>query len=94
MEYTGLSFTQPLTDLFASVLHHRVRQPRMEPIFPAEESFSDETPDLFEDEVYRPMLEGLERLSGLLRRLQHGRVQLYVLYVLITLVGLLAWGQL
>lgn len=94
MEYTGLSFTQPLTDLFASVLHHRVRQPRMEPIFPAEESFSDETPDLFEDEVYRPMLEGLERLSGLLRRLQHGRVQLYVLYVLVTLVGLLAWGQL
>lgn len=94
MEYTGLSFTQPLTDLFASILHHRGKQVRLEPIFPTETSFTDETPDLFEDEVYRPMLEGLEKLSSVLRRLQHGRVQFYVLYVLITLVGLMLWGQL
>lgn len=90
MEYTGLSFTQPLTELFA--LRHQVRREPVVGVFPTRTSFSDTTPDLFEEEVYKPMLEGLQRLSQGLRRIQHGRVQAYILYILVTLMGLLAWG--
>lgn len=92
MEYTGLSFSQPLTDLFASLLHHRTRQGAIQGVFPAETSFSDTTPDRVQNELFRPLLEGLQRASLGLRRLQHGRVQIYVLYILVTLVGLLTWG--
>ncbi len=92
MEYTGLSYSQPLTDLFGSLLHHRVRQGRIQGIFPSETSFSDSTPDLLEDEVYLPLLRAGERLAHALRRIQHGRVQAYILYILVTLAGLLAWS--
>lgn len=91
MQYTASSFVQPLTALFGALLGVRCDYNPPRGYFPASASFSTETPDVTQRWLYRPafmrMAEGFSRL----RRMQHGNVHLYVLYVALTLVVLLIW---
>lgn len=92
MQYTGSSFAQPLTDLLGSVLRTRrtVRPPKG--AFPASASLGTETLDLFGEGVYRPAFKGSEWTLARLRWLQRGQIQLYVLYIALTLLVLLVWN--
>jgi len=91
MQYTASSFAQPLTVAFSNVLQQQQRLRKPKGYFPGEASFRSETPDVFEHRVYRPVLNLVELGSLRLRWLQQGRVQLYLLYIFITLVALLVW---
>jgi formate hydrogenlyase subunit 3/multisubunit Na+/H+ antiporter MnhD subunit len=91
MQYTGSSFSQPLTAVFAGVLLTEHRGASPEGFFPANASFASRTPDLWRERLYRPLFHALERGLASFRWLQHGRVQLYVLYIALTLVALLLW---
>jgi formate hydrogenlyase subunit 3/multisubunit Na+/H+ antiporter MnhD subunit len=92
MQYTGSSFAQPLTDLLGLVLRTRrtVRPPKG--AFPASASLRTETLDLFGEGVYRPAFKGSEWTLARLRWLQRGQIQLYVLYIALTLLVLLVWN--
>ena len=91
MQYTASSFVQPLTALFRPLLGTNVRTvPPVGP-FPQEASFSTETPDAAHEHLYAPFFRAAERAATRMRWLQHGRLQLYVLYVAATLVVLLFW---
>ena len=50
-----------------------------------------ETLDACTEKIYRPALGLLDRALVRLRWLQHGAVQLYVLYIALTLLALLVW---
>jgi formate hydrogenlyase subunit 3/multisubunit Na+/H+ antiporter MnhD subunit len=91
MQYTASSFAQPLTDLFGPVIGTRQRLSPPDGFFPVAASFATETPDSFRERLYRPVFMGIERGLSAFRWLQHGRVQLYVLYVAFTLLVLLLW---
>jgi NADH:ubiquinone oxidoreductase subunit 5 (subunit L)/multisubunit Na+/H+ antiporter MnhA subunit len=91
MQYTSTSFSQPLTELFRAFLRPREQTPRLTDYFPTEATLTTDTRDLFGDKVYRPSFLGLGWLLGKLRFLQHGRVQLYVLYIAVTILVLLIW---
>jgi formate hydrogenlyase subunit 3/multisubunit Na+/H+ antiporter MnhD subunit len=91
MQYTSSSFAQPFTALFRLFLRTRRRLEPPEGFFPAGASLSTETPDACRQGLFRPAFAGIERLLGLLRVLQHGRVQTYVLYVVLVLLALLVW---
>jgi formate hydrogenlyase subunit 3/multisubunit Na+/H+ antiporter MnhD subunit len=91
MQYTGSSFSQPLTAVFASVLSIETAAVPPKGFFPARASFASTTPDLGRERLYRPLFRGLGRTLASLRWLQHGVVQLYVLYIALTLVALLLW---
>jgi len=41
--------------------------------------------------ILRPGIKGVGALLSSLRWLQHGRLQLYVLYIAVALVALLIW---
>jgi hydrogenase-4 component B len=60
-------------------------------LFPTRASLETATPDSFRDRVFRPVFAEMDRLLARLRRLQEGRVQVYVLYIAITLMALLAY---
>jgi hydrogenase-4 component B len=92
MQYTASSFAHPLTQLFSILLPVRGRRPRLEEVFPGPASLATVTPDSLQERVYRPAFEAIARLLGRLRWLQHGRLPLYVLYIMLTLIGLFAWG--
>jgi len=91
MQYTASSFAQPLTSLFSLVLRTRTRLTPPVGFFPGPGALHTETPDTFREDLFRPVFAGLERVLGRLRLLQQGRIQLYVLYVVLTLIVLMAW---
>ncbi|MCX5758012.1 MAG: proton-conducting transporter membrane subunit [Candidatus Hydrogenedentes bacterium] len=92
MQYTASSYAQPLTDFFVSILRTRYRYVRPEGILPLGASFSTEPRDLFWNKFYEPFFERTAGVLAWFRKAQHGRVQLYVLYIALTLLALLVFG--
>ncbi|MHC1741549.1 MAG: proton-conducting transporter membrane subunit [Syntrophobacteraceae bacterium] len=92
MQYTASSFAQPLTKMFETFLRPTTKCEKPDELFPIHASFHSETEDLFGQKLYRPIFLGIERLVLTLRFLQAGRVQLYILYIGLTLLLLLIWN--
>jgi hydrogenase-4 component B len=91
MQYTASSFAQPLMDLFRPLLGTKKQVVPPRGFFPVEAALKTVTLDISREEMYRPMFRrGSEWLSQV-RWLQHGKVQLYVLYIAVTLIVLLVW---
>jgi hydrogenase-4 component B len=91
MQYTASSFSQPIVDLCVSLLRTRKKLAPPEIHFPERAHLETETPDIGREEIYEPLFEGAERVLRRIRILQHGRLQVYVLGVVVTLVVLLLW---
>ena len=91
MQYTASSFAEPLTGLFRLVLRTSTRLKAPEGLFPSQASFHAHTADAFSAILFRPVFTGVERGLDRMRVLQQGRIQVYVLYVVVTLVGLVIW---
>jgi hydrogenase-4 component B len=92
MQYTSSSFAAPLTDLFQLFLRTRRRFVPPTGLFPEDTTLATETPDTVQALIYRPVFAGVQNAFARIRRLQTGRVQLYVLYLALTLVALLLWS--
>lgn len=91
MQYTASSFAQPLAEMFRHVLWTRERIIPPEGCFPKAAAFHSETPDVAGERLYGPLFTGLTNAALRLRWLQHGRIQIYILYILVTLLVLLVW---
>lgn len=91
MQYTATSFAQPLTDLFKFFLRTRKDVSFLKGIFPARSAFHTDTSDIGEKYIYQPVYKWINLAVSKLRWLQHGRLQLYVLYIALTLWILLIW---
>jgi hydrogenase-4 component B len=91
MQYTASSFAQPIIDFFD--IFHRGRKRFRPPqgYFPRTASFETETLDTSQESVYRPIFEAVRRVLSKMRVMQHGRIQLYVLYIVLTLIVLFLW---
>lgn len=89
MQYTGSSFAQPIISLFRTLLPGKEKIVPIEGYFPDEGHFSTHTPDPFRTKVFNPLLTGVRQLYGKLSWVQHGILQAYVLYIVITLIALL-----
>jgi formate hydrogenlyase subunit 3/multisubunit Na+/H+ antiporter MnhD subunit len=91
MQYTASSFAQPLVDLFAPVLRSERHGGAPTGLFPARAAASSHTDDVIARRLFLPLFAALGGWLGRLRWLQQGRVQVYVLYVALTLLALLIW---
>ena len=91
MQYTASSFAQPLMALFAPLLGARRTPAAPEGYFPRAASFNTATPDAARVALYEPAFSGVGWLLARVRWLQQGRIQLYVLYIALTLLVLLVW---
>jgi hypothetical protein len=91
MQYTASSFAAPITDFFRVLVRTRKTVRTPEGYFPERASLQTETPDLFSENVYRPLFARVGQLASQFRWLQQGRIQLYVLYIALTLLVLLIW---
>jgi len=91
MQYTASSFAQPILELFRPLLGTRKSLTRPRGCFPAHAALHTVTPDLSHEELYRPGFQWVAGRLSRLRWLQRGNVQLYVLYIAVTLILLLAW---
>lgn len=91
MQYTGTGFAQPLTHGARTLLRPREVQVSPQGIYPAAASFRSETSDAAQQRVFAPLFRRTVAGLGALRRLQQGRVQWYVLYIVVALLVVLGW---
>lgn len=91
MQYTASSFSQPIVEFFRGILRTKKHGSVIGQFFPDESSFKTETADLFSENIFLPLLKGLEQITEKLTWIQHGRLQIYILYILFTLIVLLIW---
>jgi hydrogenase-4 component B len=88
MQYTAGSFADIITEWFAWILrpvrHEHLRQ---EP-FPAHAAYSQHTPESVLEHAVEPAGRAIMKLARAARRFQHGRVQAYLLYLLIGTAAL------
>ena len=91
MQYTAGSFAGIITGWFAWILRPVRHEQRPEAFFPASASLDEHTPEAVLERVVEPVGRGFLLASSLMRRLQHGQVQSYVLYILIGLLAMAAW---
>ena len=92
MQYTASSFAQPITNIFHRFLGFRQDYRIDGGLFPSQAQMSSHARDTFLQDVYKPAFGGIEWISFKLRWLQHGRIQLYVLYIVVTLLIVMVWG--
>jgi len=93
MEYTATAFSKPLRSVFAVVYRpHRTIEvlPADQPYFPVAVSYRSVRTTSFEESLYRPVVDAIVAAANQVRRLHTGNVQMYLLYIFLTLVSLLA----
>lgn len=91
IQYTASSFAQILRDLFSVVLLHKKAPPNTKGVFPAPSQFSTESHDMMLHNGLNPAFRGSAGLLARLRIAQGGLLPIYLLYIVITLLALLAW---
>jgi hydrogenase-4 component B len=90
MAYTASSFAQILVGLYGWLLRPRSEGAVANELFPAAASFHTHVPEQVMAGVLGPLWMGFRRTLLPLRAVQQGRVQQYLIYVLLTVCVLLA----
>lgn len=93
IQYTEASYSEPLGRLFGSVMGLKITEKGGEGLFPGKASLTIAAPDRVRTSLFTPLFEAIERLCNALKIVQHGKIYLYILYILVTLVALLIWGM-
>jgi hydrogenase-4 component B len=90
MQYTAASFAATIVEWFDWILRPVKHEQRAEAAFPDHASLTQHTPETVLEYAVEPAVGGVMRLSLATRRLQHGRVQTYLIYLLIAIAALAA----
>ena len=93
MQYTTTSFGQMIVEWFTWALPLQTRKPIIDRLFPANQPFETRLPDGTLQTVVEPLAESMNHLSVVTRILQNGSIQVYLLYILASLlfVPLVPW---
>ncbi len=89
MQYTASSFADGLVALFSVFLRPRAVTPTLAEPFPPKSHFESHVPEVVLDLVVLPALRGLARAAYWFRRIQAGRIHIYIIYILVALVMML-----
>lgn len=92
IQYTDASFTDPQTEVFSRLMGVQVKRTMEKGYFPAHASYSIDAPDRLRLRLYAPLFDAVRRFCDACKIIQSGRIHLYILYMLATLVALLLWG--
>lgn len=93
MQYTAGSFANTINEWFAWILQPERHRRLPQGPFPLEAQDTEHAPETVLEKVAQPSALLVLRVSAAVRRLQHGRVQSYLLYLLIGIcvLSLLVW---
>jgi hydrogenase-4 component B len=91
MQYGPASFVEPAAQVLGPAMGQKSRLDMEPGYFPARAKLAVSAPDRLRLSVFTPLFESVAKACDALKVVQHGRVHLYILYVLATVVLLLAW---
>jgi len=92
MQYTASSFAHPTVSMFGAVLRTETHLSPPEGLFPAKASIETHTDDVFVTKGFKPLVGLVSKVAGVFRRLQQGRTNLYILYIVIAVLIMLFWN--
>jgi hypothetical protein len=86
MQYTGSSYAWKVIHSFRHVIRAKRQAPSIVGCFPSQNLLQTTTTDLAHERIYKPFFSGMARLFERLWPLQHGRIQLYLVYMVATVL--------
>ncbi|KAF0220528.1 MAG: formate hydrogenlyase subunit 3/multisubunit Na+/H+ antiporter MnhD [Geobacteraceae bacterium] len=95
MQYTATSFSMPIRRIFGFFFHIREESQAVEPIrhpaYPEKLQYRLRVRDRFWNWLYKPIGEGAFFIARKIGNLQQGRIQVYLIYSLVTIIVLLVF---
>ncbi len=92
MQYTATGFSKPIRLIFSSIYRagHEIEvSEEVSPYFKPEIRYEVTMENIFEDKIYKPVMQGVLSLARLGRKLQTGHIQSYLAYIFVILIILL-----
>jgi formate hydrogenlyase subunit 3/multisubunit Na+/H+ antiporter MnhD subunit len=93
MQYTATSFAMPIRRIFGFIFsikeHVGQLPPATHPAFPQRLNYHLRVRDRFWMWIYQPVVDASFWLSRRIGRMQHGRIQIYLIYSFVTILVLL-----
>jgi hydrogenase-4 component B len=93
MQYSASSFAEMLIKLLAGALRPHAERGEIKGPFPQPSRFMSHVPEAVLELLILPFFKAVDARFSTIRRLQHGQLHLYILYVFVTLCILLAWAM-
>jgi hypothetical protein len=92
MQYSGRSFVETIAEqLLPRFLRPKTIREAPRGLFPNAGYFAANCPDPIDEEVYEPLAHRCAERFSRLRILQQGKVHIYLVYIMLTVVLALAW---
>lgn len=89
MQYTGTSYAMSIVEFFRPFVHIRTNYSGIRRIFPGRTTYESRIDDIAETTLVDGMVSPLLYLLGKFRWIQHGHIQLYIGYIIVTIITLL-----
>lgn len=89
MQYTGTSYAMSMVDFFRPFVRVRNQYSGINKLFPKWTGYANKVEDIAEIGLERGLIRPLFRGLGKLRWIQHGNIQLYIGYIIVTIAVLL-----
>ena len=89
MQYTGASYARSMVEFHRPFVRVRTEAEPLTRIFPAPAAWESRVEDAAEIGLTRGLVEPVLRIAARLHWIQHGRIQLYIAYIVLTIVVLL-----
>jgi hydrogenase-4 component B len=93
MEYTATSFSELAVSVFNGIIRQRIDRPALTGVFPAAARCTDLPTETILDRIIVPLFNLAGVSFAFLRRLQHGQMHVYMLYIFVTLFILMLWAH-
>lgn len=94
MQYTGTSFSEMVVNLLGTIVAPNRRRPVLAAAFPpAGARFQYTVTETVLDRILTPIFQWVGLAFSYLRRVQHGQLHIYVLYIFTTLCILMIWAD-
>jgi hydrogenase-4 component B len=90
MQYTASSFAEMLVGIFGGILRPERHAPDIKGLFPGRSTFESHVPEVVLEKGILPFLAATDRRLAMIRRLQNGQLNHYILYIFVALIILLA----
>lgn len=89
MQYTGTSYAMSIVDFFRPFVHIRTNYSGISRIFPGRTTYESRIDDIAETALIDHLVTPILYLLAKLRWIQHGHIQLYIGYIILTIIALL-----
>ena len=89
MQYTGTSYAMSMVDFYRPFVPAKTVYTGIKKIFPGLTTYETKVEDIAEKSIQQYLIRPLFNLLQKLHWIQHGKIQLYIAYIILAIVVLL-----